>query len=99
MELCLIYVLSDLVYLGTGIVLPYNHQEFQYNLNFTFIFLLSLCWYFCNLYFEDSLHVVLFTIHSLYQNSISRSHCLVLYCIYANISWAFFFVCVMYQVW
>jgi len=41
MELCLIYMLSDLVYLGKGIALPFNYQEFQYNLNFTFIFLLS----------------------------------------------------------
>jgi len=34
-------MLSDLVYLGKGIALPFNYQEFQYNLNFTFIFLLS----------------------------------------------------------
>jgi len=45
MELCLIYMLSDLVYLGTGIALPFNHQELQYNLNITFIFLLSSMFY------------------------------------------------------
>jgi len=51
MELCLIYVLSDLVYFGTGIALPYNHQEFQYNLNFTCISLLSSVFYLVMLVF------------------------------------------------